>query len=180
MAIVTLRGESTPTCGELPDIGTTAPGFTLLDQTLQARSLSDFYDRVKLIYTVPSLDTQVCAKTTRQLVERLNTASTMTTTTPPVVIVISADLPFAQQRFSKQYKLDGVVFLSLHRNSAFALDYGLLIEAGPLTGLLTRALLVLDQNNIVRHTELVAEISKAPDFDVALALLNTLTENTTA
>lgn len=180
MATVTLRGQMTNTCGNLPVIGTTAPEFTLLDQSLQCRSLADFSSQAKLIYTVPSLDTQVCAKSTRKLVEQLTSMTDPAADSTPVILLISADLPFAQQRFNKQYKLDKAVFLSLHRDSAFGRNYGLLINDGPLEGLLARALLVLDRNNIVCHTELVAEIGDEPDFSAALQVLTQLTQTTIA
>jgi thiol peroxidase len=176
MAVISLRGQATQTYSEPPTIGHTAPEFSLLDQKLQARSLADFAGLNKLIYTVPSLDTPVCAKTTRQLVEQLNDAGRQDNT---AVILISADLPFAQQRYCKQYKLD-ITTLSLHRDTAFGRDYGLLIEDGPLTGLLARALLVLDRSNIVRHAELVADIGNEPDYTAALQVLADLGDTATA
>ena len=175
MAVISLRGLPTNTCGELPPLNHTAPEFTLLDSQMQGRSLADFAGN-KLIYTVPSLDTPVCAKTTRKLVEQLNAAGQQQDVT---VILISADLPFAQHRYCKQFKLD-ITTLSLHRDTAFARNYGLLIEDGPLTGLLARALLVLDRDNIIRHSELVADIGDEPDYAAALQVLAGLSDTATA
>ena len=174
MAVISLRGQTTNTCGELPPIGHTAPEFTLLDDQLQVRSLSDFAG-IKLIYTVPSLDTPVCAKTTRKLVEQLNAAGQRQDTN---VILVSADLPFAQQRYCKQFKLD-ITTLSLHRDTAFGHDYGLLIEDGPLTGLLARALLLLDRDNIIRYAELVVDIGNEPDYAAAQQVLADLSDTAT-
>jgi len=169
MATISLRGQAMQTCGELPAIGHTAPNFTLLDTTLQARSLDDFAGRRKLIYSVPSLDTPVCAKSTRKLVEQLQAAGQADDHI--AVLLISADLPFAQQRFCKQHKLDTITPLSLHRDSAFAHGYGLLISDGPLAGLTARAILVLDEQDRVQYTELVSEIGHEPDYAAALAAL---------
>jgi thiol peroxidase len=169
MATITLRGQATETCGKLPPTGHTAPAFTLLDNTLHARSLSDFTGCRKLIYTLPSLDTPVCATSTRKLVEHLRTADQSSDNVS--VLIISADLPFAQQRFCTQHKLESVTPLSLHRDTAFGHDYGLLITDGPLTGLLARAILVLDEQDTVLYTELVDEIGNEPDYSAALAAL---------
>lgn len=172
MAVISLRGQTTNTCGEPPPVNHTAPEFTLLDGQLQGRSLTDFHGN-KLIYTVPSLDTPVCARSTRKLVEQLNAAGQLHNSD---VILISADLPFAQQRFCKQFKLD-ITTLSLHRDTAFGHNYGLLIEDGPLSGLLARALLVLDQDNCIRYCELVADIGDEPDYAAALQVLTDLSKS---
>jgi len=169
MATITLRGQTTQTCGELPPIGHTAPAFTLLDNHLKACSLNDFSGQRKLIYTVPSLDTPVCAKSTRKLVEQLHTASLSDDNI--AVLIISADLPFAQQRFCKQHKLNAIKSLSLHRDTAFGIGYGLIISDGPLAGLTARAILVLDEQDTVLYTELVTEIGHEPDFNAALSAI---------
>lgn len=88
-----------------------------------------------------------------------------------VILVISADLPFAQKRFCGHENLSNVVTLSMLRSRKFAKDYGVLLEDGPLAGLTARAIVVLDENNIVRHTELVPEIAQEPDYNAALAAL---------
>jgi thiol peroxidase len=169
MATITLRGQATETFGRLPPVGHTAPAFSLLNNKLEACSLSDFSGRRKLIYTLPSLDTPVCAKSSRKLVEQLQAAKQVDENT--TVLIISADLPFAQQRFCKQHRLDAITMLSLHRDMAFGREYGLLITDGPLSGLLARAVLVLDEQDTVRYTELVSEIGHEPDYAAALAAL---------
>jgi len=169
MATISLRGQTTQTCGELPPTGQTAPAFTLLDNHLKARSLGDFSGQRKLIYTLPSLDTPVCAKSSRKLVEQCQAASLSDENI--AVLIISADLPFAQQRFCKQHKLNAVTSLSLHCDTAFGIDYGLLIADGPLTGLTARAILVLDEQDTVLYTELVSEIGHEPDYEAALTAI---------
>ena len=169
MATISLRGEETHTCGELPAVGQIAPAFTLLDTRLQERSLAEFSGRRKLIYILPSLDTPVCAKSTRKLVEQLQAAGQGGDDI--AVLIISADLPFAQHRYCIQHKLLQVTPLSLHRHTDFGHDYGLLITDGPLAGLTARALLVLDEQDTIRYTELVNEISNEPDYSAALAAL---------
>jgi len=171
MATISLRGQVTHTSGELPTTGEAAPAFTLLDVNLQSRSLTDFYGRRKLIYALPSLDTPVCAKSTRLLVEKLRAAGEVGDDV--AVLIISADLPFAQQRYCLQHKLLEVTPLSLHRHPGFADDYGLMITDGPLAGLTARAILVVDDKDTVRYTELVADIADEPDYNAALNALRT-------
>lgn len=169
MATISLRGQLTHTSGELPAVGETAPAFTLLDVGLKSRSLSDFSGQCKLIYVLPSLDTPVCAKSTRLLVEQLQASGEVGDNV--AVLIISADLPFAQQRYCLQHKLLQVTPLSLHRHPDFGQDYGLLITDGPLAGLTARAILVLDEKDTVRYTELVRDIGDEPDYTAALTAL---------
>lgn len=168
MASVTLRGTTTLLDGELPALGAPAPDFTLVDSQLQDRRLADFShgdyaDRNILIYCVPSLDTPLCAKTTREL-------SALAANRQLLVLLISADLPFAQQRFCKQHKLSNIETLSLMRARDFASQYGVLIAAGPLAGLTARAVFVLDEKRTIIYRELVDDIAQAPDFTAALAV----------
>jgi thiol peroxidase (atypical 2-Cys peroxiredoxin) (EC 1.11.1.5) len=114
---------------------------------------------------VPSLDTSVCALSTRKFNEHAKAHP------DTVILVISADLPFAQKRFCGNEGLSNVVTLSMMRSRKFAKDYGILLEDGPLAGLTARAVVVLDENNRVRHTELVPEIAQEPDYEAALAAL---------
>lgn len=176
MATIHLRGKATQTCGQLPAIGEAAPGFSLLDDRLQVRTLSEFSGRCKLIYALPSLDTPVCAQSTLKLVEHCRAANLIGNGNDDevVILIISADLPFAQQRFCKQHKLNDVTTLSLHRDTAFGVDYGLLINDGPLAGLTARALLVLDEQDRIVYTELVDEISAEPDYAAALQALKNI------
>jgi len=163
MAKITLRGNPFETSGELPTVGSHAPDFKLVDGDLKEVGLADFAGKKKVLSIVPSLDTPVCATSTRAFNQK---AGAMPNT---VVLVISADLPFAQKRFCTTEGLDGVKPLSLMRSRVFAKDYGVLITNGPLEGITARAVLVLDENDKVVHSQLVPEIGQEPDYDAALA-----------
>jgi thioredoxin-dependent peroxiredoxin len=164
MATVTLKGATVNTIGDLPARGSTAPDFELVDTALRDRKLGEFTGRKKLIYIVPSIDTSVCAATTRRFSE-------MAAGKDAVLLMISADLPFAQKRFCEAGDLHNVTTLSTMRSQRFAEDYGVLITDGPLAGIMTRAVVVLDGDNRVIHAELVPEISQNPDYDAAIAAL---------
>lgn len=165
MATITLKGNPIHTSGELPAAGTPAPDFRLTDAELNDRSLGDYAGKTKLLNIVPSLDTPVCAISTRKFNEAAKGRDDL------VVLIVSADLPFAQQRFCTGEKLDNVVPLSLMRGRTFAKDYGVLITDGPLAGITARAVVVIDAGGTVRYTELVPEIGQEPDYDQALAAL---------
>ncbi len=165
MATITLNGNPIHTSGRLPEIGTTAPDFTLVGKGLKDIDLSYFKDKRKVLNITPSLDTGVCAASTRRFNEL---ASEMNNT---VVLIITADLPFAQVRFCETEGLDNVIPLSSFRSS-FADDYNLLIIDGPLRGLNSRCVLILDEDNRVIYSEQVPEIAQEPDYDSALAILS--------
>lgn len=165
MATVTLKGAPVRLAGALPAVGTQAPDFELVDDALRDRRLADFTGRPRLIYIVPSVDTSVCAASTRRFNE-------LATGRDALVIIVSADLPFAQKRFREVEDLKNIVTLSMMRSRRFAEDYGVLIEDGPLAGITARAIVVLDADDRVLHTELVAEISQQPDYEAALAALD--------
>jgi thiol peroxidase len=166
MAKVTLKGTPFTINGELPKTGSTAPDFRLVDQGLQDKTLSSFAGKRKILNIVPSLDTAVCATSTRKFNEK---AASLNNT---VVLVISADLPFAMKRFCETEGIKNVVSLSMMRSRDFARDYGVLLEDGPLEGISARAVVVLDENNKVLYTQLVEEISNEPDYDKALEVLS--------
>lgn len=166
MAKITLQGNEIHTNGNLPEIGATAPEFTLVNKDLENVSLSTFPGKKKLLSIVPSLDTPVCGTSTK----KFNDFAKQHEDT--VILVIAADLPFAMSRFCGAENLDNVVPLSIMRSDAFSRDYGVLIEDGPLAGITARALVVLDQDNAVVHTEMVSEIAHEPDYDAALQALN--------
>ena len=126
-------------------------------------SLATYRGKKKILNIVPSLDTEVCATSTR----RFNEAAGKLANT--VVLVISADLPFAAKRFCTTEGLQNVVPLSLMRGKEFAKDYGVLLEDGPLAGITARAVVVVDENDRVVYRQLVPEISREPDYDQALA-----------
>ncbi|AOV16295.1 lipid hydroperoxide peroxidase [Acidihalobacter aeolianus] len=165
MATITLQGNTIHTHGELPAVGGKAPDFRLVDADLNNVELSTYAGKKKLLNIVPSLDTPTCATSTRKFNEFARDRSDV------VMLVISADLPFAQKRFCGDEGLANVIPLSLMRSRAFAKDYGVLIEDGPLAGITARAVVVLDENDRVVYTELVSEIADEPDYDAALAAL---------
>lgn len=165
MADVTFKGGLIHTNGRLPEVGQQAPDFRLVDGDLADRSLSDFANRKKLLNIVPSLDTPVCAESTRRFNDYARSHD------DTVMLIVSADLPFAQQRFCGDEGLDQVVPLSMMRDQAFARDYGVLLEDGPLAGVTARAVVVLDPGDRVVHAQLVPEIAEEPDYDRALSAL---------
>ena len=165
MATITLKGNEIHTNGELPAIGSQAADFKLVDAELGDRSLADYAGQKKLLNIVPSLDTPVCATSTRKFNEAAAGQNNV------VMLVISADLPFAMGRFCAAEGIDKVVPLSMMRSRNFAKDYGVLIEDGPLAGITARAIVILDESDKVVYTELVPEIGQEPDYDKALAAL---------
>ena len=165
MANVTLGGNPIKIAGNFPGKGDTAPDFTLTSKDLKDVGLKDFSGKRKVLNIVPSLDTPVCAKSTRIFNERAGAAANA------AVLVISADLPFAMNRFCGAEGINNVVTLSTVRNRNFHARYGVDITDGPLKGLTARAVVVLDENNRVLHSQLVPEIKNEPDYDAALAAL---------
>ena len=168
MATVTLKGNACQTNGELPAVGSRAPDFTLTNGGLGDVSLADYAGKKKLISIVPSLDTPVCQISTQKFNEHAQNHA------DSVVLIVSADLPFAQGRFciGGDQKLENIVPLSMMRSRNFAKDYGVLIQDGPLAGVTARAVVVLDENNNVKHSELVSEIADEPNYQAALDALN--------
>jgi thiol peroxidase len=163
MASVTLKGNPIHTIGELPAVGTKAPELRgLVNGDLQEVTLAAYKGKRKILNIVPSLDTPVCATSTRKFNQ---TAGNLPDT---VVLVVSSDLPFAAKRFCTTEGLKNVVPLSLMRSRDFAKDYGVLITDGPLAGITARAVVVLDADDKVIHRQLVPEIAQEPDYDAAL------------
>ena len=165
MAKVTLGGSPVTVNGNLPKKGDTAPDFTLTGKDLKDVGLKDFAGKRKVLNIVPSLDTPVCAKSTKVFNEK---AGSLPDT---VVLVISADLPFAAGRFCAAEGVNHVVTLSTVRGGDFSRMYGVALADGPLKGLNARAVVVLDARNKVLHSQLVPEIKNEPDYDAALAAL---------
>ena len=165
MATVTLEGTPLHVGGNFPKVGEKVHSFMLVDKDLNDVSLSKFEGKRKVLSIVPSLDTPVCAQSTRVFNE---SASSLPNT---VVLVISADLPFAQSRFCGAEGLENVVTLSTMRGRDFSKDYGVMITDYPLAGLTARAVIVLDENDKVLHAELVPEIAQEPNYDAAMAVL---------
>ena len=165
MASVTLGGKPVQVVGNLPATGQSAPDFSLVGKDLKPISLGDFAGKRKVLNIVPSLDTPTCATSTRKFNEK---AGSLPNT---VVLVVSADLPFAMGRFCSVENIENVVPASLFRNREFLKNYGVDITDGPLMGVSARAVVVLDENNKVLHSELVSEIKNEPNYDAALAAL---------
>jgi thiol peroxidase len=165
MATITLKGNEIHTNGDLPAVGSQAPDFKLVDAELADKSLADYAGKKKLLNIVPSLDTPVCATSTKKFNEAAASRDDV------VMLVISADLPFAMGRFCGVENIDKVAPLSMMRSRNFAKDYGVLIEDGPLAGITGRAVVILDESDKVVYTELVPEIGQEPDYDKALAAL---------
>lgn len=161
---VTLAGNPIDVSGTFPKVGDTAPDFKLVNKDLADVSLADFAGKKKILNIVPSLDTPVCATSTR----KFNDAAVGNT----VVLIIAADLPFAMSRFCGAEGTNNVVTLSTMRGGAeFMKNYGVAITSGPLAGITARAVVVLDEHNKVLHAELVPEIKQEPNYDAALAAL---------
>ncbi len=165
MSSVTLGGNPVSVGGHFPARGETAPSFNLVGKDLSNVGLGQFAGKRKVLNIFPSVDTPTCAMSVRQFNTR---ASGLANT---VVLCISADLPFAQARFCAAEGLENVVTLSLMRGRNFLQDYGVDITDGPLAGLAARAVVVLDANNNVLHSQLVGEIKNEPDYAAALAVL---------
>ncbi|UCD67220.1 MAG: thiol peroxidase [Betaproteobacteria bacterium] len=168
MATVTLKGSPVNVGGKLPTVGDAAADFNLTGKDLQDVSLDDFAGKRKVLNIVPSLDTPTCQQSTRVFNER---ASAMKNAT---VLVIAADLPFAMGRFCGAEGLEDVVTLSTFRGRDFHERYGVDILDGPLKGLTARAVVVLDENNNVLHSQLVPEIANEPDYQAALDALSSI------
>lgn len=165
MATITLKGDAIQISGDLPKVGSRVPEFTLTDSGLTDLSLSNWHGRRKLLNIFPSIDTPVCAASTHKFNEFARENQQVS------LLMISADLPFAHKRFCADEGLENVITLSTMRAPDFARDYGVLIEDGPLRGLTARAVLVIDENEVVVHAELVPEIAQEPDYEAALRAL---------
>lgn len=163
MSTVTLKGNQVEVKGQFPQTGSQAADFTLVNAELNNVSLADFAGKYKILNIFPSVDTGICATSVRRFNDE---ASKLDST---VVLCISADLPFAQARFCGAEGLENVHTLSTFRNPEFKDNYGVNIASGPLAGLCARAVIVLNENNQVLHSQLVAEIATEPDYDLALA-----------
>lgn len=163
---VNLKGNPVAVDGDFPQKGQTAPDFQLADAKRNLLSLEAFTGKRKVLNIFPSIDTPTCATSVRTFNKK---ASGMNNA---VVLCISADLPFAQTRFCGAEGIENVITLSTFRDTAkFSKDYGVQILDSSLAGLTARAVIVLDENNEVLHSELVAEITSEPNYDAALAVL---------
>jgi len=165
MAAITLGGNPIHTSGELPKVGSKLADFKLVKNDLSIADLSTFAGKKLVLNIFPSIDTGTCATSVRKFNE---SASNLANTT---VLCISRDLPFAQKRFCGAEGLENVVNLSDFQEGAFGKNNGLEIIDGPLAGLHSRAIIVVDENGTITHTEQVGEIANEPNYETALAAL---------
>jgi thiol peroxidase len=164
MAEITLGGNPVHTSGDLPAVGAAAPDYSLVGADLAEFDASEFAGKNVILNIFPSIDTPTCATSVRQFNER---AAGMDET---VVLCVSADLPFAQNRFCGAEGIENVKTASTFR-SDFGSAYGVTLTDGALAGVLARAVVVIGPDGNVKHTELVGEIAREPDYDAALAAL---------
>lgn len=165
MASITLGGTPTNTIGELPAIGSKAPDFTMSAADLSSKSLADFSGSNLILNIFPSVDTGVCATSVRTFNK---SAASLNNTK---VLCISRDLPFAQARFCGAEGIDNVVMLSDFADGSFGKDYGVEIIDGAFNNLHSRAIVVVNTNGEVVHTEQVPEVGQEPNYDAALAAI---------
>jgi thioredoxin-dependent peroxiredoxin len=168
MATITLKGNPIHTCGSLPSVGSPAPAFKLTGADLSDVGLEAFAGKKKILNIVPSLDTGPCQMSARRFNAEISKSA------DAVLLNISADLPFASKRFCDSEKLNNVVILSTMRSPAFGKDYGVRIVDGPMAGLMSRAVLILDKSNKVVYAEQVPEVAQEPNYDKALQALMSL------
>ena len=166
MATVTLRGNPINTSGELPEVGSQAPDFTVTGGDLSEITLDQFEGKNLILNIYPSVDTPTCAASTRAFNQRAAGRD------DTAVLCVSQDLPFAFGRFCGAEGIENVKTGSLFRNDSFLDDYGVKIVDGPLRGLAARAVVIVDGDGKVKYTELVPEIGQEPDYDAALAALD--------
>lgn len=164
MLQVTFKGSPVNLRGHFPENGDTARDFTLTKGDLSEVPLGKFAGKMKILSIVPSLDTSTCAASARKFNEEVSKLKNT------VVLVISADLPFAQKRFCEAEGLTNIIALSSFRSS-FPQDYGVEIAEGPLRGLHSRAVIIIDEHNKIIYTQQVAEITQEPDYEAALKAL---------
>tara|TARA_B100001564_G_scaffold99480_1_gene81691 strand:- start:1080 stop:1577 length:498 start_codon:yes stop_codon:yes gene_type:complete len=165
MTEITLQGNKINTNGDVPGVGSSAPDFILVDSDLNDVSLASYEGKNIVLNIIPSLDTPVCQKSTKTFNEK---ASSLTNV---VILAVSADLPFAMKRFCTSESIESVKPLSMMRSRSFAKDYGVLLVDGPLSGITARAVIVIDKNKKIIHSELVQEIANEPDYEAALKSL---------
>lgn len=165
MSQVTFKGKSVTTYGHLPETGERAPHFELLKNDLSVATLQDFKGKRVIMNIFPSIDTHVCATSVRNFNEKVSELSNT------VVLNISRDLPFAQKRFVDDEGLEHVINLSDFKERNFGKDYGLEMIDGPWEGLLSRVVIVLDENGKILYSEQVKDIDDEPDYLAALKTL---------
>lgn len=162
MSTIKLKGNPIETSGSLPKIGDKAPNFTLTTTEMGSKTLADYKGSRVILNIFPSVDTGTCAQSVRSFNKE---ASEIENTK---VLCVSKDLPFAQARFCGAEGLKNVEMLSAFKNDDFGKDYGLNMTSGPLETLLSRCVIVLDENGAVKYTEQVSDIVDEPNYKAAL------------
>lgn len=165
METVFFKGQPCHTCGTVPGVGETAPCFHLSGPDLSQVLCSDFSGKRVVLNVFPSLDTEVCARSVRRFNEEAAKLDDV------AVVCVSMDLPFAMGRFCTIEGIKNVVFGSAFRSPLFGQKYGLQLVDGPLAGLLTRAVIILDENRRIIFRDIVSEITHEPDYEAALKVL---------
>jgi len=165
MAQITFKGTTVNTSGSLPAIGSAAPDFSLVNTDLSTVTLADFAGKKVIINVFPSVDTGVCALQLKAFNEKVANRDDV------ILLFVSLDLPFAFGRFCGAEGIENAITTSDFRSQTFAEGYGVKLIDGPLAGLLTRAVIVLDESHTVTYSELVSEITNEPNYDAAMAAL---------
>lgn len=166
MAKITLGGTETNTIGNLPEVGSQAPDFTLLSKEMQEKTLASYHGQKVILNIYPSIDTGVCAMSTKKFNQE---ASTLDNTR---IVCVSKDLPFALKRYCDAEGIDNLDNLTNFRDGGdFGKNYGVEITDGAFKGLNARAVVVIDEEGKVKYTELVPEVGQEPDYDKALAAI---------
>jgi len=165
MAEITLGGSAINTIGNLPSKGDSAPNFSLTTVDMAIANAVTFAGKRKILNIFPSVDTGVCATSVRTFNQKAASLENA------VVLCISKDLPFAQKRFCGAEGINNVIMLSDFVDGSFGKTYGVEITDGKFNGLHARAIVVLDENDIVLYSELVPEIAQEPNYEMALAVL---------
>lgn len=169
MSKITFKGSPITTIGELPEINKSAPDFSLTRTDLSDATLKDFLGKTMVLNIFPSIDTPVCAASVRKFNQE---ASRFDNT---VVLCISADLPFAHKRFCEIEGLNDVIPLSIFRSEDFGSNYGVTITDGPLRGLMSRAIVVINKKGNVTYIQQAPEIAEEPNYDEALKAISEIT-----
>ena len=165
MTTVTFQGNPLKIGGELPSVGSLAPDFELVKGDLSSLKLTDLAGKKVILNIFPSMDTPTCATATKKFNEKVSKHSNV------VIVCASVDLPFAQGRFCAAEGLDKVIPVSAFRNDDFGKDYGVIITDGPLTGLFSRAIVLIDESGQVVYTEHVSELGDEPNYDAVFGVL---------
>ncbi len=165
MAAIEHEGDIVDTSGDVPGVGAVAPDFMLVGANLERMSLGAFAGQRLVLNIFPSIDTDTCAESVRVFNERITGYYDTT------VLCVSADLPFAAKRFCGDEGIENVYSASTYRSAEFAEDYGVRMMNGPMEGLCARAVVVIDEDGRVVHSELVSPLNADPDYDAALGAL---------